>query len=141
MTELTALVGRPDVLRGGGSLVPLGQGYVLAPVGEEAWDEIGAALADDPALAGDLTRFLALLVRGAGVRVETGGRFAYLEIDEGKQSAIVGAGGAVVDAYATELDGSEALVPRSDWAVNRALRDIGVTATDGTDEGATLGLT
>jgi hypothetical protein len=39
-------------------LILLDHGFVLATVGEAAWDEIGSALADDPGLADDLTRFL-----------------------------------------------------------------------------------
>jgi hypothetical protein len=137
MAELTALVGTPDSLRSdGGSrpLVQLAQGYLLAPVDEAAWDEIGAALAGDPGLAADLTRFLALLLRGAGVRAEGSGRFAYLEVDEFKQAAIIGAGATVVDSYTTELDGTQARKPRHDWAVNRALRQIGVRTDGAADE-------
>lgn len=139
MAEMTALISPAGVLRGDGvELTLLDQGFVLAKVGEAAWDEIGAVMARDPDAAGDLDRFLALLLKGAGVRAE--GRFAYLEIGDLKQAAMVGEDAKVVDSYTTEMDGSQARTPRGDWAANRALRQIGVRAGDAEDECAALGL-
>ena len=139
MTHMTALVGPAAALHSaGGELAGLPQGYVLATVGEDGWDAIGAVLAADPEAAGDVRRFLALLVEGAGVRAA--GRFAYLEVGDGKQAAMVAEGAEVVASYTTELDGSQAGTPRGEWAVNRALREIGVRAAGAEDEYTALGL-
>ncbi|HET6530741.1 MAG TPA: hypothetical protein VFH03_09030 [Actinoplanes sp.] len=81
MAQMTALIGSADTLHSdGGELITLDQGFVLAPIGATAWDEIGAVLAADPDAANGLDLFLALLVKGAGVRAE--GRFAYLEVGD-----------------------------------------------------------
>jgi hypothetical protein len=139
MAQMTALIGSADALHSdGGELITLDQGFVLAPIGATAWDEIGAVLAAGPDAVNDLDLFLALLVKGAGVRAE--GRFAYLEVDDLKQAAIVADGGAVISSYATEMAGSGARTPRGDWAANRALRQLGVHAAGSADECAALGL-
>src|SRR6266550_1919444 len=106
MTELVALVGTPESLRGDGAAVPfveLAQGFVLVPVGEPARDAVGAALAEDPDAAADLSRFLAITLGSVGLNAHAAasGPIAYLELDEYQQSGFVVEGGGVVDSWVT----------------------------------------
>jgi len=146
MTELVALVGTPESLRGGAAAVPfveLAQGFVLVPVGEPARDAVGAALADDPDAAADLSRFLAITLGSVGLSEDAAasGPIAYLELDEYQQSGFVVEGGGVVDSWVTSFDGAQSQTPEGEWAFNRALRRLGVRAGDGADECAAVGLT
>jgi len=144
MSEVTVLIGPAGSLRSDGTAratVPISQGFMLVPVDEAAWDLIGAALAEDPDAAADRSKFLAFILRGAGLRADPASRIAYLESGKFDQVGLVAVGDTVTDSYTTEFDGSQSQTPERDWAFNRALRRIGVKATDTADEGEAVGLT
>ena len=156
MTELGMVVGTEESLRADGVglvagpsagpatgpvFVRLSQGFLLVPVGEEAWKVIGCALAEDLEVAVNLSRFLAVVLGAVGLRPDAPGPVAFLELSEYKQSGVAAVDGTVVEAAVTDFDGSQWRTPEADWAFNRVLRRLGARAGASADECAALGLT
>jgi hypothetical protein len=114
---------------------PLGQGFVRVDVTEQAWERIGAALAQDQERFGALDAFVSLVLRSTGLRQEGGGAVAYLEAEALRQSGVACLDGVVVESWVTP-----ASIPVTDRAVNAALRRIGVVRDGAADECAAIGL-
>jgi hypothetical protein len=138
---LRAAVARASVISSGSigtELVPLPQGFVLAPlVAASDKDPVGLFYR----LTDDLARQLAVL--------SAAGPLAYLEAEffggAGTQSAIAWQDGKVIfgPLHTQSQDGEEVgyVTPgRGDMAINQVLRVLGVTAQGVHDEFAALGL-
>lgn len=115
----------------------LGGGFVRVDVTEPAWEQIGAAMAQDGGHEryGSLDAFVPLVLRSAGLRY-CGGALAYLEAEQLRQSGVAYIDGAAVESWVTP-----AAAPLADRAVNAALRRIGVVPDGAVDECAAIGLT
>ena len=126
-------------------LVALRQGIGIIPLTHDLYAEIHAEEQGEdrvlPESFQSLTSNIALLAQGAS----TAGSIGYIEAEffggVGSQAAALWRDGQIV--YGPTVTGSEPdmpLLPMSEWAFNSVLRLLGVSAADGIDEFATVGL-
>lgn len=111
----------------------LAQGLALITLDAADWRRIGAALAADPAAAGNLDRFMATVVRSAGLPDGYRAPVLFIAVDGDLESSVLYSGRQVVASFAQQA-------PGPDGPVNRALRRLGVDRGHHPDESAALGL-
>ena len=142
--ELRALIGRLDALQQVASDLgevagPLRQGLGLLPITDEALDRIGGFVGEDRSSRDGLW-FLSRGLEQIARRASSACTVAYIEVDlfggNGTQAAMAWSGdrcvlGPVVTKFGWPPPSQ---ATRPEWAVNRALRQLGVDRGDCEDE-------
>lgn len=146
--ELRAVVGKRDLAERfaetvSGEVVGLNQGLALVPITDQVFDGLGGG---EQRSYGETFWFLSQALVNYLASCSLHGPLAYIEVElfggTGTQAAVVWAGGSITDApVLTEFQWPPTATHRQrSWAVNGALRELGVDVGSAVDEFDAVGL-
>lgn len=123
-----------------GDVVDLNQGFALVPITDEVFDGLGGG---EERRYSEAFGYLSQAIVDSAAAASRYSPLAYVEVDlfggSGIQAAVVWRGGqAAVSPLVTQLPSPPHT--RGNWAVNVALREIGVQAANAIDEFEAVGL-